>query len=457
VAAAPLTTTCCVVGGGPAGMMLGLLLARAGIDVTVLEKHADFLRDFRGDTVHPSTLQLMHELGLLEDFLARPHQEVRRLSVEIGDTTVPVADFTHLPTRCKFIALMPQWEFLDFLAGHAKRLPNFRLLMQTEATGLLRDTDRVVGVTAHSTVSSSGPDCGAAQPGSGAADAIAFGIADKSGAAQPGSGAADATYRMVGDAVNSPVSSCEIHARLVVATDGRHSTIRDAAGLRVIDRGVPMDVLWLRLSRRDGDPGQTLGRVGAGRMLVTLDRGDYWQCAYVIAKGGFDSLRSRGLDAFRAGLLSLAPHFRDRIHEVGTWDDVKLLTVALNRLEQWHQPGLLLIGDAAHAMSPVGGVGINLAVQDAVAAANILVPHLRQNTISSEDLRAVQRRREWPTRATQRVQALIQNRVISNVLQSTATPHPPWPLRLIGRHPYLQRLPARAVGIGVRPEHVRCV
>ena len=385
-------------------MMLGLLLARAGVDVTVLEKHGDFLRDFRGDTVHASTLQLMHELGLLDEFLTRPHQELRHLSAQIGNETVAVADFTHLPTHCKFIALMPQWDFLDFLAGHAKRLANFRLLMRTEGTGLLYDGDGVAGVTAH-----------------------------------------------------APDGALEIRAPLVVATDGRHSTMRDAAGLHAIERGAPMDVLWLRLSRRDSDPAQTLGRVGAGQMLVTLDRGDYWQCGYLIPKGGFDSLQKRGIDALHESLVSLAPHFRDRVHEIAAWDDLHLLTVAVNRVDRWYQRGLLLIGDAAHAMSPVGGVGINLAVQDAVAAANILAPHLRQGTVTVADLHAVQRRRELPTRLTQAAQVLIQNRVISNVLRSTATPHPPWPVRMVGRYPWLQRLVARALAIGVRPEHVRPV
>ncbi len=397
-----MSTTCCVVGGGPAGMMLGLLVARAGIDVVVLEKHADFLRDFRGDTVHPSTLQLMHELGLLDRFLARPHQELRTLSADIGGEVLQVVDFTHLPTRCKFVALMPQWDFLDFLSGEAKRFSNFRLLTRTEATGLLRDGDHVVGVVAQ-----------------------------------------------------SPDGPLEIRAALVVATDGRHSTMRDASGLRLIEHGSPMDVLWLRVSRREDDPGQTLGHVRAGRMLVTLDRGDYWQCAFVIAKGGFDVVRRAGLENFRADIVHLAPHFADRVTEITDWDQVKLLTVAVNRLEQWDLPGLLLIGDAAHAMSPIGGVGINLAIQDAVAAANILVPKLRVGDVTQMDLHAVQRRRELPTRLTQAMQTAIQNRVISNVLRATATPRPPLFARMLDRSSVLRRIPARVLGMGFRPEHVR--
>ncbi len=397
-----ITTRCCIAGGGPAGMMLGLLLARAGIDVVVLEQHADFLRDFRGDTVHPSTMQVMHELGLLEGFLALPHSEVRSLAGQIGDDYVPLADFTHLPTRCKFVAFMPQWHFLDFLATEAERYPTFRLLMHTEANDLIREGDRMIGVSA------SGPD-----------------------------------------------GPLEIGAELIVGADGRHSRLRDAAGFEVVDRGAPMDVLWLRLSKTANDPEQTLGRVDAGRIFVMLDRGDYWQCAFVIPKGGIDAVHARGLEAFRDEIARLAPYLRDRVHEVGSWDDVKLLTVAVNRLDTWFRPGLLFIGDAAHAMSPVGGVGINLAIQDAVAAANILVPRLRQGAATLDDLRAVQRRREWPTRMTQRMQIAIQNRVISNVLRSTGTLKPPWPVRMLGRCPVLRRLPARIIGMGFRPEHIR--
>ena len=393
---------CCIAGGGPAGMMLGFLLARAGIDVIVLEKHADFLRDFRGDTVHPSTLQVMHELGLLDAFLARPHSEVRTLGAQIGNDFIQVADFTHLPTRAKFIAFMPQWEFLDFLAEQAKRFPTFRLLMQTEATDLIREGDRMVGVTAR------GPD-----------------------------------------------GALDIRAELIVACDGRHSTLRDAAGFGVVELGAPMDILWLRLSKHMDDPGQTLGHIDAGRIFIMLDRNDYWQCAFVIPKGGIDDVHARGLEAFRAEIVRLTPFLRDRVQELASWDDVKLLTVAVNRLNTWYRPGLLCIGDAAHAMSPVGGVGINLAIQDAVATANILIPRMTQGAVSIADLRAVQRRREWPTRMTQRMQVIVQNRVISNVLRGTVAPKPPWPMRMVGRFPSLRRLPARIIGLGFRPEHIK--
>lgn len=397
-----ITTRCCIVGGGPAGIMLGYLLARAGIDVTVLEKHADFLRDFRGDTVHPSTMQVMQELGLLDAFLARPHSEVRKIAVQIGDELIQVADFSHLPTRAKFIAFMPQWDFLDFIAEQAQRFQTFRLLRQTEAQGLIREADRMVGVTAQ------GPD--------------------------------------------GPLN---IRSDLVVACDGRHSTMREAAGFGVVELGAPMDVLWLRLSKHDTDPGQTLGRIDAGRFFIMLDRNDYWQCAFVIPKGGIDQVHARGLDAFHAEIVQLAPFLHDRVQELASWDDVKLLTVAVNRLNTWYRPGLLCIGDAAHAMSPVGGVGINLALQDAVATANILVPRMTRGGVTLDDLRAVQRRREWPTKMTQRMQVVIQNRVISNVLRGTETPRPPALLRLVGRCPPLQRVPARVIGMGFRPEHIR--
>jgi 2-polyprenyl-6-methoxyphenol hydroxylase-like FAD-dependent oxidoreductase len=392
---------CAVVGGGPAGMMLALLLARAGVSVFVLEKHADFLRDFRGDTIHASTLEIMHELGLLDAFLRRPHQEVRTLGAQIGPAIVEVADFTHLPTRCRFIALMPQWDFLDFLAAEANRYPAFRLAMQAEATDLLRQADRIVGVRA-----------------------------------------------------TTPEGELLVRADLVVAADGRHSLMREKAGLEILDIGAPMDVLWMRLSRRPGDPGQTLGRVEVGRIFITLDRGDYWQCAFVIPKGGFERIRERGLAAFRGEIARIAPDLGDRVGEIANWEDVKLLTVAVDRLRIWHRPGLLCIGDAAHAMSPIGGVGINLAIQDAVAAANILAPRLRQGAVGEDALQAVQRRREFPTRATQALQVFLQNRVVGRVLDGATPLRPPLALRLLRRWPILRRLPARLIGLGFRPEHV---
>ena len=401
-AAEVVRTGCCVAGGGPAGMMLGLLLARAGVDVVVIEKHRDFLRDFRGDTIHPSTLEVMHELGLLDEFLRLPHQEVRQLQGVIGDTSIRIADFTHLPTRCRFIALMPQWDFLNFLAEKARRYPSFHLRMQAEATELIEDGGRVSGLRA-----------------------------------------------------TTPAGTLVVQAGLVVGADGRHSTVRRCAGLEVEDIGAPIDVLWMRLPRRPSDGTAPLGRFGAGKIFIMLDRGDYWQCAYVIPKGGFDEIKAKGLDAFRAAVAEIAPQFGDRVRELGSWDDIKLLTVKIDRLRRWHRPGLLCIGDAAHAMSPVGGVGINLAVQDAVAAANILAAPLREGTLRERDLAAVERRRRFPTRATQRMQVFMQNNLLRAVLASQAAPAPPWPLRLVGRYPLLQRIPARLVGMGFRPEHVR--
>jgi 2-polyprenyl-6-methoxyphenol hydroxylase-like FAD-dependent oxidoreductase len=397
-----ISTRCCVAGGGPAGMMLGFLLARAGIDVVVLERHADFFRDFRGDTIHPSTLEVMHELGLLDEFLKNPHQKMPQLGAQVGDTLIQMADFSHLPTHCKFIAFMPQWDFLNFLAEAGKQYPTFHLMMNTDATGLIRDGDRVVGVTA--------------------------------------------------DTADGKV---EIRAELVVATDGRNSTLRPAAGFEVTDFGAPMDVLWLRLSHRAGDPGDTLGHLEAGLMLITIDRGDYWQCAYVIPKGGIEKVHAAGLPAFRAQLVKLAPHFANRVDELQSWDQVKLLTVAVNRLSVWYREGFLCIGDAAHAMSPIGGVGVNMAVQDAVATANILVPRFRQGQVTEDDLRAVQQRREFPVKMTQRMQITIQNRVITRVLSGRTTPKPPVLFKLFNWFPILRRLPGRMIGMGVRPEHIR--
>jgi 2-polyprenyl-6-methoxyphenol hydroxylase-like FAD-dependent oxidoreductase len=397
-----LATRCCIAGGGPAGMILGLLLARAGIPVLVLEKHADFLRDFRGDTIHPSTLELMHELGILQEFLRLPHQKLRTIGGQIGDEFVEVADFGHLPTHCRFVVLMPQWDFLDFIADQAKRYPSFELRMEAEVTDLILESGRVTGVRA---VAAEG--------------------------------------------------ELEVRADLVIGADGRHSTVRERAGLEILDLGAPMDVLWMRLSRRPDDPGQTLGRFDAGRIFVMLNRDDYWQCAFVIPKGGYNAVRARGLASFREEIAQLAPYLRGRTGELADWSDIKLLSVSVDRLRQWYRPGLLCIGDAAHAMSPVGGVGINLAIQDAVAAANILAPHLRQGPVSERDLRAVQQRREFPTRATQRIQLAVQKRVIGRVLASTRKLSAPLIVRLLRLMPFLTRLPARLIGLGVRPEHVR--
>jgi 2-polyprenyl-6-methoxyphenol hydroxylase-like FAD-dependent oxidoreductase len=392
---------CSIVGGGPAGMMLGLLLARAGLDVEVLEKHQDFLRDFRGDTIHASTLQVLDELGLLSELLARPHQKIEHLAAVVGDRSMPIADFSHLPTRCRFIVLMPQWDFLDFLAAAAKRYPTFRLHMQTEATDLIEEQGRVVGVRA-----------------------------------------------------NTPQGAREVRADLTVAADGRHSKLRDVAGLQVKDLGAPIDVLWMRLSRRKGDPNAALGRIGVGALLVMLDRGDYWQCAYVIGKGAAENVRRQGIAAFRERVAEIAPVLSDRLTELQSWDDVKLLSVSVNRLMRWARPGLLFIGDAAHAMSPVGGVGINLAIQDAVAASNLLWEPLRRRRLTLRNLEAVQERRMFPTRATQWLQVQIQNNFLKRVLASRSAPRPPLPLRLLGNCPSLQRLPARLIGVGIRPEHV---
>lgn len=383
-------------------MMLGFLLARAGVDVCVLEKHGDFLRDFRGDTVHPSTLEVMYELGLLERFLKLPHQEVQELAGQVGSGTVPIADFRHLPTHCKFIALMPQWDFLDFIAAEGKRYAGFHLRMQTEVTELIQENGRVAGVRA-----------------------------------------------------KTPQGTLEVRANLTIGADGRHSVVHERAGLKAVNLGVPIDVLWMRISRRDGDPEQTFGHIDAGKMLVMLNREKYWQCAFVIPKDSFDEIRQKGLDALREDIARLSPFLRDRMGELRDWKDISLLTVMVDRLQRWHLPGLLCIGDAAHAMSPVGGVGINLAIQDAVAAANILSEKLRKGTVGESDLRAVQRRRMFPTRATQRLQVVVQNRVIKRILGSTKPLALPWPMKLVRRWPVLRRIMPRIVGVGFRPEHVK--
>jgi 2-polyprenyl-6-methoxyphenol hydroxylase-like FAD-dependent oxidoreductase len=383
-------------------MMLGLLLARAGVRVTVLEKHRDFLRDFRGDTIHPSTLELLHELGLAEEFLRLPHQEVQEIRAQIGDTLLPVADFRRLPVRSRFIAMIPQWDFLDFIARHAARYPGFELRMQTEATGLLFDRSRVVGIKA-----------------------------------------------------SGPGGELELHAELVVGADGRHSLVRSAARLEVVDLGAPIDVLWFRLSKRPGDSGATMGRFDRGRVVVMLDRGDYWQCAFVIGKGSLEALHAQGLESLRGRIGASLSFDAERMREIASWDDLKLLTVQVNRLRRWYREGLLCIGDAAHAMSPVGGVGINLAIQDAVAAANILY----RGDFGVDRLRAVQARRALAARVTQAFQVTVQNLILRRVLaereETGAAFKPPLAVRLLGRFAFLRRIPARMIGLGVRPEHIR--
>jgi 2-polyprenyl-6-methoxyphenol hydroxylase-like FAD-dependent oxidoreductase len=397
-----ISVTCCIAGGGPAGMMLGLLLARAGVDVLVLEKHADFLRDFRGDTIHPSTLEVIHELGLLESLLKLPHQQATRMAAQFGDLALTLADFSTLPTRCKFIAFMPQWDFLNFLAREGERYPGFRLLMQAEVTEVLEEDGRIAGLRA-----------------------------------------------------TTPDGPLEVQTKLAVGADGRHSVVREQAKLRVEEFGAPMDVLWFGLSRRVGDPDNPVGRFDAGRIFIMLNRGDYWQCGFVIPKGSRGQIQDRGLPAFRESVASLAPFLAHRVGELQSWDPIKLLTVQVDRLRDWARPGLLCIGDAAHAMSPIGGVGINLAIQDAVAAANLLADPLREGRVTLDDLRRVQARRDWPTRMTQRVQLALQSRVIKRVLGETGPLTPPLALRLIARWPVLRRIPARLIGMGFRPEHVR--
>ena len=396
-----IATKCCIAGGGPAGMMLGFLLARAGVNVAVLEKHADFFRDFRGDTIHPSTLELMAELGLLDEFLKLPHQKVDRLTALIGAERVRMIDLTHLPTRCKYIALMPQWDFLNFLAARGKRYPTFDLHMKAEATDLIEEGGRVVGLRA-----------------------------------------------------TTPDGELSIRADLVVGADGRHSTVREKAGFKSDDYGAPMDVLWFRLTRKESDDTETFGHFEAGAMMIMLNRGDYWQCAYVIPKGGIDGIKAEGLDAFRKRVLFMSPFLNDRVEELKTFDDIKLLSVAVDRLRQWWRPGLICIGDAAHAMSPIGGVGVNLAVQDAVAAANRLAAPLKAGTAGDDDLRAIQARRTFPVRFTQALQLIMQKRIISPALASTQRPKPPLLFKLVGALPLLQRIPGRLLAVGVRPEHV---
>jgi 2-polyprenyl-6-methoxyphenol hydroxylase-like FAD-dependent oxidoreductase len=402
-----ISTTCVIAGGGPAGKICGLLLARAGIDVTVLEKHADFLRDFRGDTVHPSTLQVIDELGLLDEFLKLPHTRIRTAHIEIGDEQLTIGDFARVPARCRFIALMPQWDFLDFLAREAKKYPNFHLMMETEAKDLVAQKD-------------------------------------KGGS------------RICGLLATSPAGSLQIRAALTIAADGRHSILRDKSGLKVRDLGAPFDVLWLRLPVLPGDPADLIGKVRAGTVFVMIYRGAYWQCAYLIPKGGFEAIKAEGLSKFRARLKQIAGFAAARVDEaIKDFDQVKLLTVTVGRLEKWARPGLVCIGDAAHAMSPIGGVGINLAIQDAVATANLLGPVLQRGTPKLSDLRRVQARREFPTLVIQAAQVAAQNALLAPTLRSTESPKVPWLFRLLDAWPWARQFPARFIGLGVRPEHVR--
>ena len=394
---------CCIAGGGPAGMMLGLLLARQGVEVMVLEKHADFLRDFRGDTVHPSTLRLLDELGLADEFLELPHQKVTRLGVTTDDGTYVVADFGRLPGKFSFLAFVPQWDFLDFLADQARRYPNFQLRMNAEAVGLLRSDGQVTGLR----------------------------------------------YRTPGG------DEHEVRAQLTMAADGRNSGLREETDLRLRTFGAPMDVLWFRLSKSPAGAGPSFGgagRITRGRMLVRLDRGDYWQCAYLVPKGGYAALHAAGWESFRADLARLLPAGAP-LDALRSWDDVRVLSVRVDRLTRWHQPGLLFIGDAAHAMSPIGGVGINLAVQDAAAAARLLSGPLRNGGVAPRRLGRVRLRRLLPTVLTQLVQRQIQTRVLSRILAGDRPIGTPRVLRLLDRHPVLQGLPARAIGVGVLPEH----
>jgi 2-polyprenyl-6-methoxyphenol hydroxylase-like FAD-dependent oxidoreductase len=397
-----IDTRCCIVGGGPAGMMLGYLLGRAGIETLVLEKHADFFRDFRGDTVHPSTLQVMDELGLIDGFLKLPHQQLQKMEGKFGTETLRIADLSRLNVKYPFIAFMPQWDFLNFLRERGRQFTSLKVMMSADATDLIWSGDTVVGVSA-----------------------------------------------------DTPEGPVEIRSELTIGCDGRHSIVRQRANLEVEEIGAPMDVLWFRAGKRDNESERLFARVETGKMLVTFDRGDYWQCAYVIAKGQYDAVKARGLDAFRNDVIGLVPVLASGIADVKTWDDVKLLTVAINRLKRWTRAGLICIGDAAHAMSPVGGVGVNLAVQDAVATANLLAAKLASGCPSEHDLDAVRRRREFPVRMTQAMQVVVQNNIISVALKAKDQPfRVPMFGRVVNACPWLQGLTARFIALGVRPEHV---
>jgi len=389
-----------IAGSGPAGMTLGYLLARAGVDVLLLEKHADFLRDFRGDTVHPSTLETMHELGLLEEFLKLPHQEISQVQARIGGEPILLGRMSYLRTRCRFMVLMPQWDFLDFLAQQGRRYSTFHLRMRTEVTGLIEEHGEIVGIRG-----------------------------------------------------STPAGPIEVRSDLVVGADGRDSVVRGCSGLAVENVGASMDSLQIRLSKRADDP-QLFLYSDRGKTMVTIDRGDYWHCGFAVPKGTAEKMQARGIEEFRASVVELAPFLRDRVTELRDWSGVKLLTVRADRLWKWYRAGLVCIGDAAHAMSPIGGVGINLAIQDAVAAANILAEPLRKGAVSGDHLAKIQRRRSFPTRLTQHMQAIIQKQVWRGLDKPQAA-RPPWLLRLLERTTLPCRMRTRFIAVGFRSERVK--
>ncbi|MGE6742588.1 FAD-dependent oxidoreductase [Allorhizobium pseudoryzae] len=397
-----LTTTCAIAGGGPAGLMLGLLLARAGVDVTVIEKHGDFLRDFRGDTIHPSTLEVIHELGLEEAFLKLPHTRAPKLSAEMGGRTITMADFSRLPVRNRFIAFMPQWDFLDFLSKEAGRYPNFRLMMATKVVDVLEEGGRIAGLSL--------------------------------------------------DTADGPM---RLRSTLVVAADGRHSVVREKAGLEVGSFGTPSEVVWMKLSKQPGDPAETMGHAGPRQGFVLIDRGDYWQCGFIVRRGTFAEIRTGDLEAFRDMVRAVSPLPASRMAEIATWEDVSLLQVRIDRLKQWWRPGLLAIGDAAHAMSPIGGVGVNLAIQDAVAAGNLLARPLKEGRLTDADLAAVEKRRLFPTKATQKLQLMMRSSRRKDQGQEERRKGPPAFIRGLARFPLLAHLAGRLIGLGFRMEHVR--
>ncbi len=398
-----ISTTCCVVGGGPAGLMAGFLFARAGVETVVLEKHADFLRDFRGDTIHPSTTEVLFELGLLDAFLEMEPSRLESLGGEFGSERLTLVDFSALPTKCRFIAMIPQWDFLNILSEEASKLATFSLRMKTEATDLIKENDRVVGVEAQ-----------------------------------------------------SPDGPIEIRANLVIAADGRSSRMRECAKLAIQDIGAPIDVLWFRIPIREGaESGDTLFHGGPGHVVITINRTTYWQCAFVIPKGTAEEVKRGELADFKKTVIETAPILEEGIDELSSFDDVKVLQVRIDRLEKWSRPGLLMIGDSAHAMSPVGGVGINLAIQDAVASANLLSGKLAAGESVDDDLDLVRKRRLWATKVTQWFQVRAQNGVVEPILsEKSGEVRPPFAMRLISRIPFLQRRLGTLIGLGVQPEHV---